>query len=145
MSGTKNAAAWWSVRFEFFIFWYFCGLLAYTSEIYYGIKWKWCIHSVFVALWMHEADVSVKTRRNAKRKNECPKTISESGIQISIECMFCERWTLPMIIMMMINYPRPAQTTGSIVCMTCPRNMMWKMKRKIHPWLFNASDVRAAL
>lgn len=73
-----SSISWWSVRFEFFIFWYFCGLLAYTSEIYYGIKWKWCIHSVFVALWMHEADVSVKTRRNAKRK----KRMSQNYIRI---------------------------------------------------------------
>lgn len=120
---------------NFFIFWYFCGLLVYTSQIYYGITQKWF---AFAAFGLDRANVSVKLKEILYEKPNVPKTISSSCIRnLSIECMFCEWWTLPMMIIMMINYPRPAELTGSIVLM-CPRNIMWKMKRKIHPWLFNA-------
>lgn len=58
--------------------------------------------------------------------------------------MLCEWWTFEhyrwsswwSIIHGLQN--RPVQ----LPCMTCPRNMMWKMKRTIHPWLFTMHFVR---
>lgn len=39
------------------------------------------------------------------------------------------------MIATMINYARPAEC-NSLLCCVCPRKMMWKMKRTIHPWPF---------